>query len=80
MAADREALAQTSGATEITLILMVVCVWAVEKWSEGEGIMVLAPGETTDFEALTDSVTVVVKVPGALDDNTRSKLVACDRI
>ena len=31
-------------------------------------IVVIAPNEATDFHALEDTVTVVVKVPGALDD------------
>jgi hypothetical protein len=31
-------------------------------------IILLEPGEPADFEALEDTVTVVVKVPGALDD------------
>jgi len=31
-------------------------------------IVKIAPGEYTDFEALEDTTTVVVKVPGALND------------
>jgi mannose-6-phosphate isomerase-like protein (cupin superfamily) len=31
-------------------------------------IVVIDPGETTDFCALTDAVTTVVKIPGAPDD------------
>ena len=31
-------------------------------------IIILEPYEETDFLALTDSVNVVVKVPGALND------------
>ena len=37
------------------------------EWKEGD-IIVLEPGKATDFEALTDAVNVVVKVPGAWDD------------
>jgi hypothetical protein len=38
-----------------------------KEWGEGD-IIVLCPGETTDFEALTDAVNVVVKTPGATND------------
>lgn len=31
-------------------------------------IIVLAPGDATDFRALTDCQTTVVKIPGAKDD------------
>jgi hypothetical protein len=40
---------------------------AGREWQEGD-IIVLSPGEITDFEALTDTVNVVVKIPGALND------------
>jgi len=36
-------------------------------WVAGD-IIVLEPGDITAFEALTDAATVVVKVPGALND------------
>ncbi|RMS08032.1 hypothetical protein ALP73_04932 [Pseudomonas coronafaciens pv. garcae] len=36
-------------------------------WQAGD-IIVLEPGDVTAFEALSDTTTVVVKVPGALDD------------
>ena len=36
-------------------------------WKSGD-IIVLEPGEATDFEAITDAINVVVKVPGALGD------------
>jgi len=38
-----------------------------KEWGEGD-IVVLAPGEIIDFEAMMDCATVVVKVPGARDD------------
>ncbi|MGS4443404.1 hypothetical protein ACKUSX_10220 [Enterobacter roggenkampii] len=31
-------------------------------------IVKISPGEYTDFEALEDTVTAVVKLPGALND------------
>lgn len=54
-------------ATEITLIVSGRVRMMGKEWGEGD-IIVLAPGEVTDFEALTDSVNVVVKLPGALND------------
>ena len=54
-------------ATEVTLVLMGRVRMAGREWFAGD-IIVIEPGEATDFEALTDSVNVVVKVPGALGD------------
>lgn len=54
-------------ATEITLVLSGKVAMAGRTWSDGD-IVVLSPNEITDFAALTDATTVVVKVPGVLDD------------
>lgn len=54
-------------ATEITLVLSGEVRMMEKDWSDGD-IITLSPGEATTFEALTDVVTVVVKVPGVLDD------------
>lgn len=54
-------------ATEITLVLEGEIRMLGKKWGAGS-IVVLCPGEATDFEALTDAVNVVVKIPGALND------------
>lgn len=54
-------------ATEITLVLSGQVRMIGRTWNEGD-IIVLEPGAVTDFEALTDAVNVVVKVPGALND------------
>jgi hypothetical protein len=54
-------------ATEITLVLSGQIRMAGYNWSEGD-IIVLDPGESSSFEAITDSVNVVVKVPCALND------------
>lgn len=54
-------------ATEITLILSGRVRMVGKEWDAGD-IIVLEPGDATDFEALTNVVSVVVKVPGALDD------------
>ncbi len=54
-------------ATEITLILSGNVKMLDKEWTSGD-IIVLSPNEATAFEALTDATTVVVKVPGALND------------
>lgn len=59
-------------ATEITLILSGHVRMAGKEWTSGD-IIVLAPGDITDFEALADTVTVVVKTPWAQADKYRAK-------
>lgn len=54
-------------ATETTLILEGEVVMCGKTWSEGD-IIVLPPGTVTDFRVVRDAKTVVVKVPGALND------------
>jgi len=64
---DKEAMHKHLVATEITVVLNGRLRMRGQEWQTGD-IVVLAPGEETDFEALTDCATVVVKVPGALGD------------
>lgn len=64
---DSEAAHYHKVATEITLVLSGKVVMRDQVWSDGD-IIVLEPGDVTAFEAITDAVTVVVKVPGALND------------
>jgi len=66
-AGDYEAAHYHKVATETTLVLSGRVRMAGREWGAGD-IIVLAPGEVTDFEALTDAVNVVVKTPGALGD------------
>ena len=66
-ASDKEALHRHLVATEVTLVLSGRIRMMGRECSEGD-IVVLSPGEATDFEAITDCTTVVVKVPGALND------------
>lgn len=54
-------------ATEITAIVEGEVRMCGRDWHAGD-IISIAPGESTDFLALTDAITVVVKHPGALDD------------
>lgn len=66
-AGDHEAAHLHKVATEITLVLEGRVRMAGREWGPGD-IVVLDPGEATDFLALTDSLNVVVKTPGALND------------
>jgi quercetin dioxygenase-like cupin family protein len=54
-------------ATEITVVILGSVRMAGRVWHAGD-IVVLEPGEETDFEALTDCVSAVVKIPGAEND------------
>lgn len=54
-------------ATEITAIVSGRVRMLGAEWGAGD-ILTIEPGEATDFLALTDVVTVVVKVPSAPDD------------
>ncbi len=66
-AGDHEATHYHKIATEITVIISgTVKINGIE-YSQGD-IIVMEPNETTDFLAVTDSVNVVVKIPGANND------------
>jgi mannose-6-phosphate isomerase-like protein (cupin superfamily) len=54
-------------ATEVTLILSGEVRMMGRTWRDGD-ILTLSPGEITDFEAITDAVTVVVKTPSISGD------------
>jgi len=66
-AGDNEVAHFHKVATEITAVLSGSVRMRDQTWNAGD-IIVLEPGDITAFEALTDAVTVVVKVPGALND------------
>ncbi|MGV7211134.1 hypothetical protein ACLB1G_25140 [Oxalobacteraceae bacterium A2-2] len=54
-------------ATEITLIQSGRVLMNGKEYRSGD-IVVIPPMESSDFVVLEDTVTVVVKVPGAVDD------------
>jgi quercetin dioxygenase-like cupin family protein len=54
-------------ATEITLILTGNVKMKDREWSAGD-IVIIEPGDVTDFLALSETINVVVKVPGASND------------
>ncbi len=54
-------------ATEITVVVEGSVRMCDRIWQKGD-IIVIEPGESTAFEALSDAVTTVVKVPSVKDD------------
>lgn len=64
---DKEAKHFHKIATEITLISSGSVIMFDQQFDEGD-IIVIHPNEETAFEALEDTMTVVVKLPGVLDD------------
>lgn len=54
-------------ATEITVIVKGRVKMFDREFCEGD-MVVVEPGDVTDFTALTDAMNVVVKLPGASDD------------
>lgn len=66
-AGDYEGLHFHKIATEITVIVSGRAVMVGREWGAGD-IVVLSPGEATDFKVIEDTITVVVKLPGAAND------------
>ncbi len=54
-------------ATEVTVIIIGEVVMNGVRYTEGD-IIVIPPGVPTDFTALVDTITNVVKLPGAKND------------
>jgi hypothetical protein len=66
-AGDREAWHEHRVATELTVVVSGR-VRMGEVTAEAGTVVVLEPGSGTDFEALTDAVTVAVKLPSVPGD------------
>jgi len=66
-AGDCEAMHYHKVATEVTVIVSGRVRMCGQEFGPGD-IVTLSPNEPTDFEALTDAVNVVVKLPGAAND------------
>jgi len=66
-AGDHEAAHYHAVATELTAIVSGRVRMLGQEWGAGD-ILTIEPGEATDFTALTEVVTVVVKLPSAKDD------------
>ena len=54
-------------ATEFTVILNGIVEMCGKKYTEGD-IIKINPGVSTDFKAITNVVTVVIKIPGQTND------------
>src|SRR4051812_16497175 len=67
VAGDREAAHHHRIATEVTLLVAGQARMGDVELSTGD-IVVLDPGEVSDFEAITDVTLVAVKHPGARDN------------
>ena len=74
-AGDREALHHHKIATELTLVLNGRVRMSGVEYGNGD-IILIAPGESTDFMAITDVTTVVVKSPGVAGDKYLGNLNA----
>ena len=66
-AGDREERHHHKVATELTVIVNGKVRMNSVEYSQGD-IITIEPGESTDFEALTDVATTVVKVPSVKGD------------
>lgn len=66
-AGDYDAAHYHKVATEFTAVISGRVRMGSTEYAAGDIIMI-EPGEVTDFTALTDVVNVVVKLPGANDD------------
>lgn len=54
-------------ATEITVVVSGKVRMFNKVWESGE-IIIADPGDRTDFDAITDTILTVVKIPGVLHD------------
>lgn len=59
-------------ATEVTVIVTGKVRMNDREYSAGE-IIRIEPNEETDFEALTDTITAVVKIPGVMNDKYKER-------
>lgn len=71
-AGDYEAAHYHQIATEFTVIISGTVEMSGRNYTQGD-ILKIAPGLSTDFKAVTDVTTVVVKVPGASNDKYITK-------
>jgi hypothetical protein len=67
VAGDHEGVHHHAIATELTVIVAGAARMSGRDLGPGE-IVVLEPGQASDFTALTDVTAVAVKIPGAKDD------------
>lgn len=66
-AGDKEAAHFHKIATEVSVVISGEVKMFNKVWKPGD-IVIAEPGDVTSFEALTDAVLSVVKLPGVLND------------
>lgn len=66
-AGDKEEKHYHKIATEITVVVSGMVLMNGVVYNNGD-IITIEPGEATDFEALSDAITTVVKIPCVKDD------------
>lgn len=66
-AGDQEKSHHHKIATEVTVVVSGIIQINSERYSDGD-IITVEPHESASFKSITDSVTVVVKIPGAPND------------
>lgn len=66
-AGEREPAHHHRIAAEITVVVQGTVLMNGREYGPGD-IILMEPNEKTDFHALTDATTTVVKIPGARDD------------
>jgi quercetin dioxygenase-like cupin family protein len=71
-AGDVEAWHYHKVATEVTVVISGEVEMGGKRFGAGD-IVVMEPGEGTDFRAITDAVNAVVKIPSAKDDKYLGK-------
>jgi hypothetical protein len=67
VAGDQETRHYHKIATEITVVIIGKVRMNGQEYIAGD-MIIIEPGEGTDFEVLEDTITTVVKLPGANDD------------
>lgn len=63
-------------ATEITVIVIGKVLMNGVEFTKGD-IIIIDPNEATDFKALEDTITTVVKIPGASNDKYIEEPTIC---
>jgi quercetin dioxygenase-like cupin family protein len=66
-AGDKESSHYHKIATELTVVTQGEVQMNGQRYTAGE-VVIIEPGESTDFLAITDAMTTVVKIPGAQND------------
>ena len=72
---DKEGIHHHRIATEITVIISGTVIMNKVKYKQDD-IVIIEPYNATNFMALEDVITVVVKIPGELNDKYNGEYIA----